>query len=203
LNTITIVDLHGFIRCFNSYVCNEIKAFAIRYVCTYVHSLCTQLFTILYLDSINRCNTNYYSNILMVYVEWIVILWSVNCSVWVHVTGSGKIDHVRMSKIGIPFIKQLYSYTCVLSRHHNRIAIDSQVCFSRWLFHDPVELWKDRGNVWLALIRWHWWPGHIRALVVCKCFNYHLVWDHCTYTNTLIAVHRHKLSVYEIVNFMH
>jgi len=59
-----------------------------------------------------------------------------------YVTGSGKIDHVG-TRIGIPK--------------------DSQVCFFRWLFHGSVELRKDCGNVWQALIMWHWYeatPSH-------------------------------------------
>jgi len=66
---------------------------------------------------------------------WILIIYPLS----IYVTGSGKIDHAG-TRIKIPLIAELYSYTRALSRHHNRMAADSQVCFSRRLSHEPVEL---------------------------------------------------------------
>ena len=54
------------------------------------------------------------------------------------VTGFDKTRLTR-TKIEIHFIAEHESHTLALSRHTIDGAIDSQVCFHRWSFADPVK----------------------------------------------------------------
>ena len=58
-------------------------------------------------------------------------------------------------------------HSCALSRSVNYVAIDSQVCFHRWLFADPAKLyWCITGPVLLGSNNQNWWDTKLLPMAV-------------------------------------